>query len=116
MRISDWSSDVCSSDLRESARAQIVVAARMIVPPIIVSLEIDGQPVCRSKTETASDSAAVQIVDVVARDDVFAVAVTILCLKGDARGKQSRNDGAADRAFGDDLRLEEQTSELQSLM
>src|SRR3546814_5536160 len=45
----------------------------------------------------------VQIVDVVARDDVFAVAVTILCLKGDARGKQSRNDGAADRAFGDDL-------------
>src|SRR3546814_19573700 len=59
---------------RESARAQIVVSARMIVPPIIVSLEIDGQPVCRSITETASDSAAVQIVDVVARDDVFAVA------------------------------------------
>src|SRR3546814_17954029 len=103
MRISDWSSDVCSSDLRESARAQIVVAARMIVPPIIVSLEIDGQPVCRSKTETASDSAAVQIVDVVARDDVFAVAVTILCLKGDARGKQSRNAGAADRTFADAL-------------
>src|SRR3546814_9360216 len=49
---------------RESARAQIVVAARMIVPPIIVSLEIDGQPVCRSNTETASDSAAVEIVDV----------------------------------------------------
>src|SRR3546814_12786907 len=75
----------------------------MIVPPIIGSLEIDGQPVCRSKTETASDSAAVQIVDVVARDDVFAVAVTILCLKGDTRGTQSRNDGAAERAFGDEL-------------
>src|SRR3546814_7792808 len=70
---------------------------------ILVSLDIDGQPVGRRKTETASDSAAVQIVDVVASDDVFAVAVTILCLKGDARGKQSRNDGAADRAFGDDL-------------
>src|SRR3546814_14006809 len=40
---------------RESARAQIVVAARMIVPPIIVSLELDGQPVRRSKPEPDSD-------------------------------------------------------------
>src|SRR3546814_4617220 len=35
---------------RESARAQIVVAARMIVPPKIVSLEIDGKP--RSEVHT----------------------------------------------------------------
>src|SRR3546814_16309652 len=55
-------------------------------------------------TRRSSDlRSAVQIVECVAREDVFAVAVTILCLKGDARGKQSRNDGAADRAFGDDL-------------
>src|SRR3546814_12679324 len=58
---------------RESARAQIVVAARMIVPPIIVSLTIDGPQGCRSQTGTAADSADVKVDVVVVSDEAFGV-------------------------------------------
>src|SRR3546814_2240043 len=51
MRISDWSSDVCSSDLVQDPRAALAVAVERRLPPILVPrrrhlpvVEIPGDP------------------------------------------------------------------------
>src|SRR3546814_13269814 len=47
MRISDWSSDVCSSDLA-IAKAHVQQAERPI-PPCCAAQKIEGWPVCQSR-------------------------------------------------------------------
>src|SRR3546814_7078676 len=44
MRISDWSSDVCSSDLSSSPRRRDLLARLGIVPDAIVAPDIDESP------------------------------------------------------------------------
>src|SRR3546814_2305997 len=84
MRISDWSSDVCSSDLGDRARA----AARGHGDPGRLRLRGRARPVGRGAAEVRARAAA------------------------------DRGPGAAHprRHAGGDLRSEEHTSELQSLM
>src|SRR3546814_12381000 len=53
MRISDWSSDVCSSDLASTARATLPAAARM-PPPAALDLEPPPRYNSRSAVAYAS--------------------------------------------------------------
>src|SRR3546814_4074340 len=48
MRISDWSSDVCSSDLPAIAKAHVQQAERPI-SPCCAAQKIEGWPVCQSR-------------------------------------------------------------------
>src|SRR3546814_13139840 len=50
MRISDWSSDVCSSDLREISVGVLRIVGRSY-PPAIRNLQAAGAAACRACTE-----------------------------------------------------------------
>src|SRR3546814_2386751 len=103
MRISDWSSDVCSSDLRHQRQQQAFAVARPV--PLVIEpaehhadrrlfhtgAEIAQHPVTRLRCQNLPDMLADQG-KVVARTDVL-----------------------ADEAIAQ-IRSEEHTSELQSLM
>src|SRR3546814_4428390 len=89
MRISDWSSDVCSSDLRRSESAAKSTICKLIVDPCEIKRLIRGTP-----------SSSVMFADMASRNVRLAV-----------RG--SNDWSAFNRAS---IRSEEHTSELQSLM
>src|SRR3546814_7679921 len=110
MRISDWSSDVCSSDLLSATTTSNVVTY-----PVVVTVDNADGTLLPGLTVNAE-------IEVSKRDDVLKVANAALRYKpsDDAAG------GPAPRTRGgggmvDDLtrtaaRSEEHTSELQSLM
>src|SRR3546814_1636182 len=94
LRISDWSSDVCSSDLRNAFEAVVAVI-------IALADLIDFEP--------TDEKLAVQqrhILFEAANADLRPLPVFAIDL----------NPGKALQRFGDILRSEEHTSELQSLM
>src|SRR3546814_10796429 len=88
MRISDWSSDVCSSDL-----------------PVARLQEQDRAPAKRFE--------AVRILD--ARADIVDPAIFVAVIAGDAQADLVLHDRQVDHRIIA-LRSEEHTSELQSLM
>src|SRR3546814_10385832 len=108
MRISDWSSDVCSSDLqRERARVVVQVAAQRAAVAAGIQPQFVHQVIARAGN----------------RDGLLAVArVEDLDLAGAARLQQGAARQAVDAMrilapVGDRrMRSEEHTSELQSLM
>src|SRR3546814_2241727 len=98
MRISDWSSDVCSSDL-------------IILRPAVIDPKVKVQPVGERIVEAADESV---IFD--RRDQEVA---QILALGKAAVAPVTRGAASRDAAIGilaDKGRPEEHTSELQSLM
>src|SRR3546814_6224550 len=100
MRISDWSSDVCSSDL--GGAVKIHPTARALVAILQV--------------ETAGELA--RIIAAVGLAQNFG-AMKALATEGIQRGHMSlhaQNLAFAAGAVGDEVRSEEHTSELQSLM
>src|SRR3546814_3722165 len=86
MRISDWSSDVCSSDLNFYPRLELVVAPAIAVIDAKARLHVGNQ---------------------------FVFGHEVLDFRGDHR---RASHAAARKDFCSDDRSEEHTSELQSLM
>src|SRR3546814_9158390 len=110
MRISDWSSDVCSSDLKGSG-----IASRTIA-----SLEhgwAQGRDLLTSRDVLVIDEAGMvgtrQMERVISH---AADAGAKVVLVGDPQQLQAIEAGAAFRAIHERHRSEEHTSELQSLM
>src|SRR3546814_9198398 len=91
MRISDWSSDVCSSDL--------AIGARLDFLPIVIA-ERGNLDLAVEMADVAHDGHVLHRLHVLAGDDVFV-----------ARGSDE-HVGARNRL----VRSEEHTSELQSLI
>src|SRR3546814_7249218 len=89
MRISDWSSDVCSSDLLPSASS-----AKVLYQP-------------KSRVIAVSNDGTVSI---------DAVPVSMAELEGELRTSMASSPDLAVILRGDRARSEEHTSELQSLM
>src|SRR3546814_4719600 len=101
MRISDWSSDVCSSDLL------VLLRIAFIVDVLHDGVEVERQGVARPPAERDATALDDGIVDVVgAGKDVVGPAGCPPVHAIDADGE----------LVADDRRSEEHTSELQSLM
>src|SRR3546814_10776753 len=101
MRISDWSSDVCSSDL------QLDAVLRAVPDAMLLSLGVvDGRNVWRSDLEALLD----RIEPIAARRDLVLAPSCSLLHVPVALAPETRLDGEVTQ------RSEEQTSELQSLM
>src|SRR3546814_8605120 len=125
MRISDWSSDVCSSDLLDAVRA-LVNHIQAVVPPILFHGEIpgvaiaaqhlDGQavgfetpfarPALGHRREQFEHEAGARLLRLIAR----ALFIHQAC------AKQGQGQAAFAQGFLGQQRSEEHTSELQSLM
>src|SRR3546814_7612449 len=106
MRISDWSSDVCSSDLDVGAERDIVAADR-------AGLEhrIEGRDLVRPHRRDA------QVLG--DRGDQLVAQPAAVGLLGGEQALDDRRTLAVGRELGEpvvDVRSEEHTSELQSLM
>src|SRR3546814_3149512 len=110
MRISDWSSDVCSSDLQTRGEPRPVPDARRFAIAIALR-EDDVVDACRID---------LRALDQRLQDDgaEFAGAHRRQAAAELADGGADRGDdgGAAQGHFGSPVRSEEHTSELQSLM
>src|SRR3546814_2865163 len=100
MRISDWSSDVCSSDLPAMPRQAAEVAVREIPAPLS-TVELPAVP---ARPVTAPDLRAEQAPSVAVRD----IPAPTAAPTPEAAGSTASSQAAA--------RSEEHTSELQSLM
>src|SRR3546814_1079560 len=113
MRISDWSSDVCSSDLgraveavvqaaqnaRRVALAELFLDAGSLIPLVKIGCEqVDRRVRRRFPTQRAAHRIKVTVVDAGIEEGVLGIAVAVQIDAGDAK------------------RSEEHTSELQSLM
>src|SRR3546814_4985124 len=99
MRISDWSSDVCSSDLGEPEQR---IRFRIAAPPENPASDIIADDRAHLERMARSRTGDPDIGEIgVAIDDVMAVVAIF---------------GLADARGDDRLRSEEHTSELQSLM
>src|SRR3546814_5680642 len=122
MRISDWSSDVCSSDLRDVRRQRPLVAPRQMVQRVVVLIVESGGPVRRTGREHDRIGQQRRIDE---RRHLRQRRKQLACegfraVMGD-RQRQSRREVAAwlpqqRRAALYFARSEEHTSELQSLM
>src|SRR3546814_1569638 len=118
MRISDWSSDVCSSDLASACGAKEAEAGRLLgrkrTPIKVSTLAMD-----RSRIEShirpligRRKVAAIRLPDIEAMQHDIAAGKTAKP-RGEGRGGVTRGGkGVAARS----VRSEEHTSELQSLM
>src|SRR3546814_7562451 len=111
MRISDWSSDVCSSDLRKAFRhnLQLLRSAARGASQVLVGwgrLPADLLPLAREVLIDLEDEAG----------DVHCLGLTQagFPIHPMARGKHRVPDDITPQRF--DARSEEHTSELQSLM
>src|SRR3546814_4890117 len=104
MRISDWSSDVCSSDLRNGRGSVCRLGLARTVPAVdraACDLAVDSPPACGKPGLSANEGG---------RDDIQGAA------QGSVRQLAQPADDP-DRAAGcRSGRSEEHTSELQSLM
>src|SRR3546814_8979280 len=117
MRISDWSSDVCSSDLqRVPAKVTIETISRIRsgVPMKLGSLKEGGRDgtlvvVSRDLSQAVRATGIASTLQQ-ALEDWSNIAPRLVALS------DALNDGTADGAFDLDVRSEEHTSELQSLM
>src|SRR3546814_6208109 len=111
MRISDWSSDVCSSDLAVF-RAQVLVLAVVV----LVGLHHPHRRVAQV-VERAVVAAAAEAVEAVDHHHVEVGHVQVGHAV-DVAGQVARGrvDLAAGEAAGTSFRSDEHTSELQSLM
>src|SRR3546814_5769293 len=113
MRISDWSSDVCSSDLA----AQDGLARMALVPRVLEARGLDVTPGMIVKLRGLGDEATAAILEVILREEVAHVAAGSRWFRwyceraGVAPGPKFR-ELLAQYA----RRSEEHTSELQSLM
>src|SRR3546814_2155934 len=101
MRISDWSSDVCSSDLDDSRHRQPVRGRQALQPACLLGLEVDVAPRpphsnIRSRTSSPGSQRATSA--------------------GAGSESDSTDSGAAITCPPQSSRSEEHTSELQSLM
>src|SRR3546814_7456084 len=101
MRISDWSSDVCSSDLRELLRR---IAALIVARHVLRALAGQGADKTGLVLEVVATVVKLHVVPVTGHADIGAVAI---------HARRSEDMGAVHRHA---LRSEEHTSELQSLM
>src|SRR3546814_7059811 len=109
MRISDWSSDVCSSDLRGHRQ-------RLARPHLAVGVE-------QLRRHRLLEPVDAEVGDAVAERDRLEGVVAVVgvdhqpCLRADGRAHRGDQllDGLAAEGVHD-LRSEEHTSELQSLM
>src|SRR3546814_4396668 len=126
MRISDWSSDVCSSDLDTGKAPAKAIGATSKLPAARTPLRIDGEVYARRSanlaapgierlwsfniTQLAPDGAPVKAGDVVLAFDSSEVAQQLAQKQSQLKEKQSQLEKLElDRS-------EEHTSELQSLM
>src|SRR3546814_4082772 len=113
MRISDWSSDVCSSDLAEPAEVGAAEAFEQQVE------SGPRKPQCPERDENDQrviEALPVQIVHIVEHPEEVPRPPRIAAHDKKARGIE-RDIGAAVLRIGEvDARSEEHTSELQSLM
>src|SRR3546814_5978325 len=114
MRISDWSSDVCSSDLGRAISVGVVIKDK---PRLLLALARQGQVTHgRDVDRLVAVEGADARQEIAEREDAFHT------LFGDAEGHRNIGDLAAfldqpREAFpARHLRSEEHTSELQSLM
>src|SRR3546814_3226909 len=111
MRISDWSSDVCSSDLRNRyARADAVARIAAQIVARIVGAEQRGQP-AELALKLGASAVALAALQFLAGTDIPCIAVAVRILACDAQ-----RHVCGERRVDDGLRSEEHTSELQSLM
>src|SRR3546814_2575345 len=115
MRISDWSSDVCSSDLLVSGARTFVTAigAGTTYPdykhaPFIVSSEIDGVDMVTVVTEGIFSYCGVKVK--IDTDRHLGPEQSLVRADGEAVGHVTTGE------YGSQMRSEEHTSELQSLM
>src|SRR3546814_10386410 len=106
MRISDWSSDVCSSDLEAEA---LVAEARQRFD---AQLQERSQALERLQQETAALSAQLQRTETALHDEQVTHAATAQALAG----RVTEVAQLGERVAGLTTRSEEHTSELQSLM
>src|SRR3546814_1301207 len=105
MRISDWSSDVCSSDLTATTRSDTI-------NPNTVTLSV-AQPLYRGgRTESATDSAEALVL--AGRQDLSSTERRVLLDAVTAYMDVVQNQAVLD--LNRNNRSEEHTSELQSLM
>src|SRR3546814_9054490 len=110
MRISDWSSDVCSSDLSSSPRRRDLLARLGIVPDAIVAPDIDESPLAGELPRAYALRLARAKAEAVARapGDVILAGDTTVALG--RRILPPADDETIQR------RSEEHTPELQSLL
>src|SRR3546814_5592163 len=109
MRISDWSSDVCSSDLLAALALPFIVSGRVIAtaPPFAA-----GLGVC-----FASDLPALSAFLVAMADSCVEPVELMSTTKEWVPDRQAKKERGEKRGqVGAPLRSEEHTSELQSLM
>src|SRR3546814_1171273 len=115
MRISDWSSDVCSSDLRDEARVELDrdVARRRAREAELAAQRLHQLLQLAAVEEVGRAAAQVHL-------DHIAVAVEQLGHQADLAVQPRQVRAGAGLLAGDDAvaaaRSEEHTSELQSLM
>src|SRR3546814_8756510 len=109
MRISDWSSDVCSSDLKVTARTAAKPRAAKQPEPKKSSIPAEVQKLHKLILKSLDDDKAEDIVsiDLTGKSSVADYLVI-------ASGRSSRQVGAMAEHLVE--RSEEHTSELQSLM
>src|SRR3546814_9990883 len=119
MRISDWSSDVCSSDLaparrRQQAQVDAIVLGQSLVAVGLDHLQVVHAPV-KARQQQALRAAQQQSA---ARERPLAFVVFVLLQHGCPRPLPSGGTaaGRAGRPRRGRGRSEEHTSELQSLM
>src|SRR3546814_10457280 len=110
MRISDWSSDVCSSDLDETGRAVRTLA---IIAPVAATIDA----VVLAEAALAIIAVAIMVVGIPAAPVAAAISVVItIAGRGAATGEGGRGDERGEQEPVHMMRSEEHTSELQSLM
>src|SRR3546814_7619786 len=103
MRISDWSSDVCSSDLRAQARQARQIAQADVLGE--VCFDVVGDAPQAQRAESADHR----------RRPAEPIAIGTEDMHSERRSQPFRVKPPARAAFGQ-FRSEEHTSELQSLM
>src|SRR3546814_7950113 len=108
MRISDWSSDVCSSDLVDDIRLDVLVEGGERDDRLVVGIPFDRQIILVSavgiEVRIAATAGEQGAVEVDARGDVDEIGARHRLARGEAQHDLIRQ------------RSEEHTSELQSLM
>src|SRR3546814_2831657 len=116
MRISDWSSDVCSSDLQPVAPFTFVAAHQTVVGRLVIERR-DGAGKRRLGPRAIRAMAGAQLQPQGApRATRAAVAQGVRNVAGAAHAQQSACGGFTAQRAVRSQRSEEHTSELQSLM
>src|SRR3546814_8755495 len=111
MRISDWSSDVCSSDLVQNIKPEVIAMSKPVTLNVRIRGALGDFVMAHVGAEGSYENVSEYVRDLIRRDKERLKPSSLVASRQSLRRHSMRRSAA-----GRNLRSEEHPSELQSLM